>query len=409
MREIARHRNSAFISMVRKHARAWLPGLIAVAVLLLVYSGTLQRDVNGSGDHYMIDVGEVQVALNLWGTIHYTGYPLFTILGAALTHALRAIGFSPAAAASAVATGWSLLGLAGAYRLISRVTGGAYELAALTTLALGLVETFWIHSVVAEVYSFSVFLTSATLLVGIKAAPLPSTGEGAAPLPSTGEGAAPLPSTGEGLADRWDERLWWLAMLLLGAGVQHHRMLVLLAPGVLLPAAPALWQRRSGWLRLAVRSALAFALPFLTYAYLPLRARQGAIWVYDQPDTWEGFWTEFTGRAVTPLLMKWPDNAQAWIGNVRFLGDQLGQQLPLLVLLAGAAGLVWLTWRRSLWTGLGLLGTRGRMGAHSAHAEHPTADAGDRRPVAPPGTGGAASAMGGLGRAAAALAVAVPH
>jgi len=313
--------------MVRQHARAWLPGLIAIGILLLVYSGTLQRDVNGSGDHYMIDVGEVQVALNLWGTIHHTGYPLFTILGAALTHTLRAIGFSPATAASAVATGWSLLGLAGAYWLISRVTDGAYELAALTTLALGLAETFWIHSVVAEVYSFSVFLTSAALLVGIE------------------------------LADRWDERLWWLAMLLLGVGVQHHRMLVLLAPCVLLPAAPALWRRRSGWPRLALGSALLFALPFLTYAYLPLRARQGAIWVYDQPNTWEGFWTEFTGRAVTPLLMTWPDSASAWTDNARFLGDQLGQQMPLIVLLVGAAGLVWLTWRRSLWAGLGLLGT----------------------------------------------------
>jgi len=311
--------------IAHKVARTWLPGLFALGILLLVYSGTLQRDVNGSANDYMIDVGEIQVALNLWGTIHHTGYPLFTILGAMLTQILRTVGFSPATAASAVATMWSLLGLAGAYWLIARVTEGVYGLAALATLVLGLVETFWIHSVAAEVYSFSLFLTSATLLVGIE------------------------------LADHWDEQLWWLVMALLGMGVEHHRMLALLIPCVFLLAVPALWQNRSNWLPLSVKSAFIFALPFLAYLYLPLRALQGSLWVYGQPGTWDGFWTEFSGRAVTPYLLKWPSNLAAWLDNLHFLADQLQQQLPAVVLLAGAAGLVWLTCRRAFWSGLGLL------------------------------------------------------
>ena len=305
--------------------RTWLPGLVVLTVLLFIYSGTLQRDVNGSGHSYMIDVGEVQVALNLWGTIHHTGYPIFTILGALLTHVLRTVGFSPAAAASVVATAWSLLGLAGAYWLIVRVTEGAYGIAALATLALGLVETFWIHSVVAEVYSFSLFLTSATLLVGIE------------------------------LANRWDEWLWWSAMVLLGISAEHHRMLILLTPCVFLLALPTLWQRRFNWLAFGIKSALIFALPFLAYLYLPLRALQGSTWVYGQPGTWDGFWTEFSGRAVTAYVLKWPGDLAGWLDNLHFLTSQLQQQLPAIVLLAGIAGLVWLTWRRAFWTGLGLL------------------------------------------------------
>jgi len=316
---------SATLHRVWGMRRAWLPGLMALGTLLLVYSGTLQRDVNGSGHDYMIDVGEIQVALNLWGTIHYTGYPIFTILGALLTHVLRTVGFSPAAAASSVATVWSLLGLAGAYGLIARVTEGAYGLAALAVLALGLTETFWVHSVVAEVYSFSLLLTSATLLVGIE------------------------------LADHWDERLWWLAMALVGISTEHHRMLILLTPCVFLLAAPALWSRRSNWLSLGTKSTLVFALPFLAYLYLPLRALQGSIWVYGQPGTWDGFWTQFSGRETTPYVLKWPSNLAAWLDNLYFLASQLQQQIPAIVLLAGIAGLVWLTWRRAFWTGLGLL------------------------------------------------------
>jgi hypothetical protein len=299
--------------------------LIVLGVLLLVYSGTLQRDVSGSDHSYMNDVGEIQIALNIWGTLHFTGYPLFTLLGALLTFLLRVVGLSPAAAASTVATIWSLLGLAAAYGLIARVTEGAYELAALATLALGLVETFWVHSVVAEVYSFSLFLTSVTLLSAIK------------------------------LTEHWNERRWWLTVVLLGIGAEHHRLLLLLISSVFLLVAPVLWKRRSNWLSLGSKSVLMFALPFLAYLYLPLRALQGSSWVYGQPGTWDGFWNEFSGREATSHFMKWPGDPTAWLDNLHFLVSQLQRQLPAIILLAGIAGLIWLVWRRAFWTGLGFL------------------------------------------------------
>jgi hypothetical protein len=312
--------------VMRGMAKSWLPGLIVLLLLAFIYGGTLQRDVSGSDNDYVLDTGEIQVALNLWGTIHYTGYPLFTVTGSLLTHALRLVGLAPAAAASAVSAVWSLLGLAVVYRLILRLTDGERGLAAFTVLALGMVETFWMHSVVAEVYSFSLLLVGLTLLLATD------------------------------LADRWNGRRWWALMFFLGLGAQHHRLLLLLLPIVLLLVWPRLRERRGSWPVFLAQSAVVFIFPFLAYLYLPLRALQGARWVYGQPGTWTGFWAQFTGEEVTPYVLGWPRRLHTWLDNGGFLIEQLQHQMPLAVLLAGGIGLFWLTLgRRTPWMGLSLL------------------------------------------------------
>ncbi len=310
---------------MHERTRRFLPGLVVLILLLFVYSGTLHRDVGSSDHQYMKDTGEIQVALNLWGTIHYTGYPVFTVLGASLTHLLRAIGLSPAAAASAVSTIWSLLGLGITYWLIAHFSEGDDAIASLVVLALGLVETFWVHSVIAEVYSFSLLLTSVVLLLAIE------------------------------LAQTWRWRYWWLMIGCLGLSAQHHRLLILLIPAALLITFPMGRKKLSDWLRHGVASVFVFLLPFLAYLYLPLRALQGAEWVYGQPDTWTGFWNQFLGREATGRVLKWPSGAAMWLDNLRFLVTQLQNQLPLVLALLGVVGLVYLAWERSLWTGLGFL------------------------------------------------------
>ena len=52
-----------------------LPFLVVLAVLLPVYFSTLQTIPNGSEDYYMIDVGETQIVLNRWGTLHAANRP----------------------------------------------------------------------------------------------------------------------------------------------------------------------------------------------------------------------------------------------------------------------------------------------------------------------------------------------
>ena len=317
-------RNGAYMQYIRE----WVPGLIALSILLLVYTVTLQWDISSSGHDYTRDVGEIQVALNIWGTIHYTGYPLFTVLSALLTKMGNTMGMPPAAAASAAATVWSLLGLMVAYRILCRLTRGEYGIAAAMVLVIGLVETFWIHSVVAEVYSFSLFLTTLALFISLR------------------------------LTKRWNEREWWILMCVLGAGVAHHRLLALLVPWIILSLTPTLRNCCKFRLTWVLYSMIALLIPFVAYLYLPLRALQNSPWVYGQPDTWAGFWAQFLGVEETREILIIPTDLQQWLVNLRFLKEHIIHQLPYIVLLTGGVGLIWLTWRR-FWVGVTLSGVAG--------------------------------------------------
>ncbi|MCA9974078.1 MAG: DUF2723 domain-containing protein [Anaerolineales bacterium] len=307
--------------------RTWLPGLLALLLLLGVYAFTLQHDVNGSAHDYTLDTGEIQVALNVWGTIHYTGYPHYTILGAALTSALRGAGVPPATAASLNSLLWTVLSLLLTYALLLRLLPGSSVLASLALIALGLVETIWLHSVIAEVYSFSFFLVALSVWLGDR------------------------------LRRQWRPAEWLAAAFILGTAVAHHRVLIFLIGVVcLLCATPLLAWLRQKPARL-LPSLLVFATPFLAYLYLPLRARQGAVWVYDQPQTWTGFWRQFSGSEVTGNLMRLPQSTQALLENGRFLADHLSNQLPWPAVALGLLGLLWLARAQRLVGAAALLGT----------------------------------------------------
>jgi hypothetical protein len=301
---------------------------LAVLALLLAYAATLQTHINGSSNEYMLDVGEIQVALNVWGTIHHTGYPLYAILGNLFTIPFRLLGVEPAAAASLYATAWGLVTLAGFGLLIARVTGRV-ALAVLCTALLGLIRSIWIHNVIAEVYSMSLALTVLMLLVALW----------------------PVPWQGY-----WDvrHRVAWLA-LLGGIGVSHHRAVAFVAPGLLFALWPHLWTDRAGW-RTMIPKAVGLALVgFIPYFYLPLRAWQGGSWVYGEPGNWRGFWIEFMGKeAEANRLVKLPANASGWLKNVQDVGSILVHEvtLPGLVigLLALVLALVVSPHRRAAWT-----------------------------------------------------------
>lgn len=285
---------------------------LAAAILLLAYTATLQTQINGSSDEYMVDVGEVQVALNVWGTIHHTGYPLYAILGNVFTAPLRALGAEPAAAASLFSTAWGGVALGGFGLLIWRLTGRP-SLAAAGVLLLGLARSIWIHHVIAEVYSMSLALTVLMLLVALW----------------------PAPWAGAWRARR---RVLWLA-LLGGIGVAHHRAVALVAPGLFL----ALWPHRrallQGWPRTLAAAAALFLLGFLPYLYLPVRAWQDAEWVYGEPGTWAGFWIEFTGREADRLVTT-PAEASGYLENAAHAVRLLAQELTVPGLVAALAALV---------------------------------------------------------------------
>ncbi len=301
-----------------------LPGLLALAALALLAASTartLQTHIAGSfvedgaasvlKNEYIKDVSEIQVALNVWGTIHHTGYPLFAILGNVFTLPLRAVGIEPAAAASLYALAWGAVALAGMAALIWALTGRP-ALAALAAVVAGLARSIWIHNVVAEVYSMSLAISVVMLAIALWPAPW---------------------------AGAWEvrRRVWWLA-LLGGIGVAHHRAVAFIAPGLLLAIGPHLWAARDRW-RSILFPALGLALVgFVPYLYLPLRAWQDGAWVYGDPGNLNGLWIEFTGREADRLVTL-PGSVAGLADNVESVARILIAELTLPGLLIGVTGL----------------------------------------------------------------------
>jgi hypothetical protein len=302
-------------------ARRAALGLAALALAGL-YAATLQTHISGSfgetspqnilKNEYIKDVSEIQVALNVWGTLHHTGYPLFAILGNLFTLPLRALGVAPAAAASLYATAWGAVLLGGFALLVWRLTG-RLALAVLSAALLGTARSIWLHHVIAEVYSMSLAITVLLLLVALW----------------------PAPWSGAWSARR---RLLWLA-LLGGIGVAHHRAVVFIAPGLLLAVGPALWRERPPWRRLAAQTAGLGLLGFVPYLYLPLRAWQDGSWVYGEPGTLRGLWIEFSGKEADRLV-RLPADAAGLADNLASVWRIMVHELSLPGLLAGLACLL---------------------------------------------------------------------
>jgi hypothetical protein len=252
----------------------------ALLAVLAACLATLQTDVSGSHSDYTLDTGEFQLALNLAGTLHPTGYPLYALTGAVFAAAARALGATPAAAASLFSLVWGL-GTLALLAAILRVLGGRWLHGAVAALALAATHSFWVHSVIAEVYSLSIFFTALCMWLALRCARAP--------------GALP-----------------WLG-LALGLAVGHHR-----SAALMLPAIGLFLILRGAWRGLRWQTALltvaAFLGSFLVYLYLPWRAAQGAAWIYGQPGAWPGLADLFTAREYRDLMQPELDPAR-WLEN----------------------------------------------------------------------------------------------
>jgi hypothetical protein len=280
-----------------------LPLLLVFAVLIAAYAPTFQTIPNGSSDDYMVDVGETQIALNAWGTLHPTGYPLYTLTASLLTHGLTALGVNPALAPGLASLAFGWIALAILYALLLRLTGRAWPSAA-AALLLGLTRSWWIHSVIAETYTFSMMLLAALLALALSFADWPVR-----------------------------RRVWALAFVG-GVAVFHHRVLILAALALLMAVWPELWRKDE---RHCLPGTLLGALILgllggVQYLYLPLRDWAGGDWVYGAPGTWQGFREVFTGYEYGYLL----GPAAGW-GD---LADHLGRAADILAAELTLPGLI---------------------------------------------------------------------
>jgi hypothetical protein len=285
----------------------WLWGIVAGIILLIAYLPTLQTIPNGSEHYYMIDVGETQIVLNVWGTLHATGYPFYVILSSALTGLLRAFGVAAATAPALTSLVWGAAAFALLYALGVRLTR-APLLVALMLVLVGLTRTVWIHFVIAEIYSFGLLLMVALLALALWQPAVPN-------------------------------RLYWLA-LLGGIGVAHHRAIAMMIPALLYAVLNDLRaEAKRKRLVLALVACLALGtLGFAQYIYLPLRANADAAWVYGEPGTWAGLWDQFSGREAERFIGA-PETFEGVLANIRLITEVLITNVTLPGLIAGIVGL----------------------------------------------------------------------
>jgi hypothetical protein len=298
----------ALLNITRKLAQQPLTGPLLLALLAAagVYLLTLQTIPNGSSHYFMIDVGEAQIVLNIWGTLHFTGYPLYVMLGNLLTDLLTAVGVSAITAPAVVSLLWGLLTLALIGVLAHHLTGRAW-LAAGITLLFALTRTWWIHNNIAEVYSFGLLLLAALLNVALWRQPI----------------------TG---------RIYWLA-LLGGLAVAHHRAVVTSIPALVFAVWPEMTADRRRLPRLLLISLLLGLLGLIQYGYLYLRGVAGAAWVYGQPGTLPGLIAEFFGTEASHFIGP-PDSLAALLENFRMVTDTILRDVTLPGLILGLVGLL---------------------------------------------------------------------
>src|SRR5215213_9981371 len=172
--------------------RDGLTCLALVLGVLALYMVTLLPGI-GSGD-----TAEFQRVAPTLGVAHPTGYPLYAMLGwlwsrlpLGGTPAWRMNLFSATTAALAVGTLF----------LVARALGQARVIAAAAALTLAVSSTFWSQATIAEVYSLAAGIQALLILALL----------------------------------RWRQGRWplWVAGLMLGLGLAHHRTIILMIPGAL--------------------------------------------------------------------------------------------------------------------------------------------------------------------------------
>ncbi len=238
----------------------WLGPLFVAVALAPVYLLTMSRAVGAA------DAFEFQVVAPQLGIAHPTGYPLYLLLGKLFSW----LPFGTMAwrinLASAV---YAVLAAAVVFRAGLRLLGR--PLAALAgAVLLGLLPVFWSQAIIAEVYTLHALIVATALWLMIRL------------IADDGSQIMESEPPPEGRRPPFIRKTMVALAFLLGLGLTNHLTTVfLLSPAALAIGFrlyrdlsgvrhPATSRRRSLAL-LFLQLLIAFALPLLLYAYLPLR------------------------------------------------------------------------------------------------------------------------------------------
>jgi hypothetical protein len=276
--------------------------LLAVLVAALLFGLTLQTHINGNQGPYTIDVGEIQNALPRWGTLHPFGYPLYSVSGSFLVTVFRVFSINPAAGASLVSLLWGSIAV-GLLARLAMDLGATRPAALIGALFFAVSRSMWMDSSLAEVHTFTMMLTVATLIFALRFGRSGQRGH-----------------------------LFWL-LVTSSNGVVHSRSVLFMVPAVLVLIGSQ-WRVLFRHTLLIVGVAI---VAFLFYLYMPLREVMGEEWIFFQKTTtWSGFWNMISHVKAEDITMarSWSEWGTRAAETVRLLTDDL----PLLALLPGLFG-----------------------------------------------------------------------
>ena len=140
-------------SLTLPHIKTWHCGLALCVCLFAVYATTAPRSVALEDDALFIG------NLHFFGVAHPPGYPLYTLAGGLLYHA---IFFLDPAYKAHLISGIAATATCCALFIILRQLAIPLITATLTAFAYGVSKTFWSQAIIAEVYTFNTFLFFAT-------------------------------------------------------------------------------------------------------------------------------------------------------------------------------------------------------------------------------------------------------
>ncbi|MEM7800220.1 MAG: DUF2723 domain-containing protein [Chloroflexota bacterium] len=282
-----------------------LTGWLILLLMGVIYCSTLQTVVNGSPHPYTTDVGEIQNALPRWGTLHFSGYPQYSLLGSIWTSILMFCQLSPAAATALFSVLWSLITL---FVLIQTLNllGVQTHWGGLAALLFGLSTSMWVDSSIAELHTMTMALTILSVYFALR-----------------------FGRTG----DRGD--FLWLAAICAN-GIVHTRAFLFVGIGILWIALPRWRVMLRSWLPASGLVLIAM----LTYLYLPIRDWMGADWIFSNPGTLDGF-TALILDTKADRIVSTPGTAAEWIERLSGLATLLRDDWPLWLLASGLIGLLW--------------------------------------------------------------------
>ena len=267
------------------------------------YLSTLQTINNGSKHPYATDVGEIQNALPRWGTLHFSGYPQYSLLGSLWTELSGLLQINPAAATSLFSMLWGIVTLVILYKFLTELHIQKLT-AALVSLLFGFSLSMWVDSSIAEIHTFTMALTAATIWMAFR-----------------------FGRTNE-VTD-----LYWL-IFLTSHGIIHTRAFAFIGLGVIVLTIKHLDTMLKNW-KIGL---LIFLTGPISYIYLPIRQWMGADWLFSNPGTLEGF-LALVFDTKADRIIQLPSSLAEWASRGSSIWNLLVSDWAAPFLISGLIGL----------------------------------------------------------------------